>query len=687
MTMSFFTEILSQFGLLVPAPPKVANQRQAFAGMDMSPYPGDDFIRYFQNVTNIVWTGAYLGNTPAHPDTEWMVGAGNASTLGFGIAPTYVGQQAADVANTPHDLQLTTGITNGQEAVQKAATMGLRDHSVIYLDWETGNDLTPEATAYFLAWFVTVSEAGFRPALYAHGRTSVAFRKLWPQLFVWMPYPQWTLAETFMINTAKANVITRDPRKTRDGHGDPDAIAWQMWYTRYHPWEAGTIFPLPSIPLNIPTTLGDGSAAFSSARHPGFPLDISSSSTKNPCFPEETVSPGLVRGGNTGAMAVSDTSLALFRVRSGDLSAVKSTGASPRTWTAFSVDTALRLLTFHPWSPPRAVGRSADEGDLMLVTRSGALGTAEDHWDLHAYRRRGTTWTVDEAINGSTVVSPLLGICPVSRAPDALEIVFQGQDLQLYTISTVDTALQADNQPWTAPDPVPVPAGFLPSRVSGLGAVSRASGIADFFAIAKTTADPAWRLYWTTSAAPGSFAAAFALPISPDPVSKVHPFSNVAVVSRAPDSIDAFAIAMAPNSPDWRVYHWYWSTADGWGISPNAHIEAIGGTQNLPHPISKLAAVAYTAQAAQCIDVFAAGASDGFLYFTRWNGTAWSDFARIEGGNVTIASVDSAILRSPGVVDVVATGRDGNVYVATSTGGMTGYGVLTRIAQLALGAI
>lgn len=692
--MSFFTTLLWELGLTTPASRQVANQYQAFAGMDISIYPGDSFMRYFQNVTNIVWTCAYL-SAPGHPNSKWTLGAGLAQTIGFGIAPTYFGQQDPLLGYPHHDLQLTTGVTDGLQAVQQAAAMGLKDHSVIYLDWETGNDIAniSGGISYCLAWFVVVAEAGFRPSVYAHGRSSMALRQLWPDLFVWLPHPELSLNDAFLIDPRHANVVTRDPRKAKDAIRDPDAIAWQMWYWKDAPWAGDTKFPVPTIAINFPIHFPGGDTAFDNSRHPVFDLDVSSSSTKDPCFPETTVSPGLVRGGKAGAMALSDTSVALFRVRGGELYAVQSAGTAPRTWSALGVDTVLRLLTFHPWSPPRAARRGL-QGDLVVVTRSGAHGTPEDRWDIHAYRRRGTTWTVDEAVNGPIVMSPLLGLCPVSRAPDALEVVFQGFDpqetgtpLHLYTVSTRDTAIQADNQPWTAPDLMPVPAGFAPSRVGGFGAVSRVEGHADFFTVAKTTADPVWRLYWATSTAPGSFTGPFAPPISPDPVSKIHPFSNVAAVSRAPNFVDAFAIAMAPNSSDWRVFHWYWSTADGWGASPNFHVEAIGGTQKLPHPMSKLAAVAYTRLAAQCIDVFAVCSADGFLYFTRWNGTAWSDFARIGTSQVTLATVDAAILRAANVIDVVVTGRDGDIYTATSNGDMTGYGALARISKLALGAI
>lgn len=148
--------------------------------------------------------------------------------------------------------------------------------------------------------------------------------------------------------------------------------------------------------------------------------------------------------------------------------------------------------------------------------------------------------------------------------------------------------------------------------------------------------------------------------------------------------IDAFVIAQKLNDRAWKVYHWNWSSADGW----NPNIESIGGALVAPHPVSKVAAVCFTVAGAQYIDVFIVGSDDGFLYYSRRKNRAWSDFAPIGTGEVTIASVDEAILRpSPNTVDVVATGRDGNVYVATSNNSMTGYGQLTRITKLDLGAI
>ena len=59
--MTFFTDFLARFGLTVQVLAILkANQNKAFSGMDISEYPGADFLRYLHDKTNVVWAGAYL---------------------------------------------------------------------------------------------------------------------------------------------------------------------------------------------------------------------------------------------------------------------------------------------------------------------------------------------------------------------------------------------------------------------------------------------------------------------------------------------------------------------------------------------------------------------------------------------------------------------------------------------------
>jgi hypothetical protein len=146
----------------------------------------------------------------------------------------------------------------------------------------------------------------------------------------------------------------------------------------------------------------------------------------------------------------------------------------------------------------------------------------------------------------------------------------------------------------------------------------------------------------------------------------VHPFSNIAAISRAPQQVDVFAIAKGTADANWILYTWWWNQADSWGAAPPGgtyHTQPIVGATVRPHPVSKLAAVS---RSQQSIDVFVAGYADGLLYTVHWDQTtnAWSDFSRVGTNAVTVGSVDGAFSRDPNSLDIVITGRDGNVYVA-----------------------
>ena len=360
------------------------------------------------------------------------------------------------------------------------------------------------------------------------------------------------------------------------------------------------------------------------------------------------------------------------------------------TWTAAAPTTTATItlpdsiVAFNPWSPVAAVQRGTS-GDVALIARSAVIATPDNAWEVSAYRRRAATWTIDRTINGAVAVEPLLGVALCSCAANTLEAFFATSDGtgQIFAVSCVDAATQANNQPWSAPAVVKAPAGLQPSLVGGIGAVSREAGETDVFVVARAGAGKPWQLFWNSSSILGTWPS-FSVP--GDPTIVLHPFSNVAAVSRGPKLMDIFAIGKQPTDTNWFLYTWWWNAAESWGTAPPGgtyNTRAIQGTTVRPHPVSKIAAVSRSLLA---IDVFLVGHDDGLLYTVSWDGTAgtWSDFQRVGTNAITIASVDAAISRGPDGIDVTVTGRDGNVYVASWTAAAGAYTDLARVAAFNL---
>ena len=87
----------------------------------------------------------------------------------------------------------------------------------------------------------------------------------------------------------------------------------------------------------------------------------------------------------------------------------------------------------------------------------------------------------------------------------------------------------------------------------------------------------------------------------------------------------------------------------------------IGG---LVTPIDPLAPIAACSVDANHLDVFAVG-MDGGLYTTSFDSglAAWSNLRLVGGAPpVPLGSVDGACPQGGTLMDIVATGRDGNVY-------------------------
>jgi len=180
-------------------------------GFDTSIYPGDaTMTAWLKPSSPYEWVGYYL-QAPCHRDPSWMGRRVTLTSMGWGLAVLFVGQQTFDglpdieipfvfdrsalprsdspplaragimIPPTQAELLsgavtcsrtlLTTeqGTTDAIDAVTKTAAEGFPAGTVVYLDIEHMDLIPASMDAYYRAWVQQVLADGrFRPGIYVH---------------------------------------------------------------------------------------------------------------------------------------------------------------------------------------------------------------------------------------------------------------------------------------------------------------------------------------------------------------------------------------------------------------------------------------------------------------------------------------------------------------------------------------
>jgi hypothetical protein len=187
-------------------------------GFDTFAYPGDDAMQAWATADKPYrWVGYYL-SAPCHNDDSWEGKRATLSTMGWGMAVIYVGQQtwgktpgqkvAVTRYSTKRIRQVKTsngkrvvsyvnkrvpvkvlviqraspgsscstqfvnaarGTADANDAIAKTATEGFANGTVIFLDIERMESVPRAMRDYYEAWTKRVVEDGrFRPAYYTH---------------------------------------------------------------------------------------------------------------------------------------------------------------------------------------------------------------------------------------------------------------------------------------------------------------------------------------------------------------------------------------------------------------------------------------------------------------------------------------------------------------------------------------
>ena len=202
-------------GITSPSPEPIPPSGSSHPGFDTSIYPGDaSMSAWLKPGSPYEWVGYYL-QAPCHRDPSWMGKRVPLTSMGWGLAVLYVGQQTFDgvpsisvptiaagsqtlikppraragimVPATAADIQagavtcsrtlLTTeqGSIDGIDAVSKTAAEGFPLGTVIYLDIEHMDAIPASMDAYYRAWVQQVLADGrFRPGIYVHKANAAA---------------------------------------------------------------------------------------------------------------------------------------------------------------------------------------------------------------------------------------------------------------------------------------------------------------------------------------------------------------------------------------------------------------------------------------------------------------------------------------------------------------------------------
>src|SRR5438105_10807916 len=245
-------------------------------GFDTSLYPGDAAMTaWLWPSSPYEWVGYYL-QAPCHRDPTWMGKRSTLTSMGWGLAVLFVGQQTFDgvpdvqlppsfnrvipaddsppraregvvTPPTPAEVQsgavtcsrtlLTTeqGTTDASDAVTKTASEGFPGGSVIYLDIEHMDWVPASRSAYYRAWVQQVLADGrFRPGIYVHKANAAAIYAGVNRAYADMNA---TGSAVFWLTTSVGFSIDRNPQDV----GFSWASIWQGMYDVTQTWNGAGI--------------------------------------------------------------------------------------------------------------------------------------------------------------------------------------------------------------------------------------------------------------------------------------------------------------------------------------------------------------------------------------------------------------------------------------------------------------
>jgi hypothetical protein len=166
---------------IAEAPVRLANAVQRamdekYLGFDTNIYPGDRTMKIWADEGTYDWVGFYLP-APCHRDESWSGKRDTLLDMGWGLAVVYVGQQVwttkkkSKPGSNCSNSYVTgsRGATEGRDAIARVIGEGFPHGTVIFLDIERMDKISPAMKSYYKAWTKTVLEDGrYRVGYYTH---------------------------------------------------------------------------------------------------------------------------------------------------------------------------------------------------------------------------------------------------------------------------------------------------------------------------------------------------------------------------------------------------------------------------------------------------------------------------------------------------------------------------------------
>lgn len=189
-----------------------------FSGVDASEFPGQAEMNWLRANTNADWCGYYLAPAPSHSSTSWMGRRASLKAAGWGLAPTYLGQQLAGLGS--HKVSAGQGQIDGGDAARLMTAEGFAPGAYVYLDLEDGPPFSEPRIGYVDRWISAVSANGFRPGVYCSHSIAAAVHQLSDTVRIW----------AYKVETSAQHPFpgTNFPDLHPSGCGYTGAYMWQL---------------------------------------------------------------------------------------------------------------------------------------------------------------------------------------------------------------------------------------------------------------------------------------------------------------------------------------------------------------------------------------------------------------------------------------------------------------------------
>ena len=229
---------------IAEAPVRLANaverivEQEQYLGFDTNIYPGDRTMAIWAHDGTYDWVGYYLP-APCHRDDSWSGKRDTLLAMGWGLAVVYVGQQVWKTSKKPKRgatcsnsfISEGRGIAEGRDAISKVIAEGFPHGTVIFLDIERMDRITPAMKDYYKAWTRAVLEDGrYRAGYYTHADNAQEIYSDVKSVFVAVKD---TTEPPFWI-AGRTKIFDTDKRPTDVGHAFAEVWQGLLDVTRTH---------------------------------------------------------------------------------------------------------------------------------------------------------------------------------------------------------------------------------------------------------------------------------------------------------------------------------------------------------------------------------------------------------------------------------------------------------------------